>query len=612
MIFGQRILRSVSITLKHLLRRSVTVQYPEERLPIPECSRGALRQKGAIDISPFPPLSEKLPPCTATCPANVNAREYIGLISQKRYKDAYAVHLERNPFPATLGRICPHPCESACQRGEEDAPVTICSLKRFFADNVPQEEKMSFFKKPKERKGKKVAVVGSGPAGLTVAYHLGKCGYDVTIFERMPVAGGLLATALPTYRLPVPIIETEVKQILNLGAELRLNTVVGSEGYSLDDLFDQGYSAIFLGVGAHRPMRLKIEGEELEGVVPGEDFLIKCRLEGKSDVPERVAIIGGGNTAIDCARVSLRLGAKDVKVLYRRSRAEMPAAPTEVEDAIEEGVDFQFLVAPVRILGKEGKVKAIECIRMKLGLPDETGRRKPIPIAGSEFRVETDQVLLAIGRIPETEWLKENGVEISKKGTIVVEPSTGATSREGVYAGGDAVTGPSIVVEAIGTANRAAYAIDLKLNGGEPSSYWEDKFPQEEAVKYRYRGEECLRASPPKRGVKERVKSFVEVEMTFPKEVAFQQAERCLSCMTQRCIGCFLCEKICPSQAINISAFQNGERKIERYQIDYGRCQFCGLCVEVCPTLTLEHTPHYELAEYTRQLAIYDKGRILK
>lgn len=613
MLFGQGILRSLTVTLKNFLSRAVTVQYPYERLPIPPRSRGAIEQKGAIDEElPKVLISEEFPPCTAACPANVDARGYIGLIAQKRYRDAFALHLESNPLPATIGRICPHPCEFACRRGDEDQPITICYLKRFFADNVSNEEKIALFQKPKERKNKKVAVVGAGPAGLTVAFYLGKCGYDITIFDRLPVAGGLLTVAIPTYRLPLPVVETEIKQILNLGAELKLNTTIGNGGLSLDDLFRQGYGAIFLGVGAHRPMKLKIEGEGLKGVIPGEVFLARYRLGKKVEVPKRVAVIGGGNTAIDCARVSLRLRAKDVKILYRRGQAEMPAAVTETADGIEEGVDFEFLTAPVKIVGKGGRATGVECVKMELGPPDESGRRRPVPIAGSEFLVETDMVIPAIGRGPETEWLAESGVELSKRGTIVVDPLSGATSREGVYAGGDAATGPSIAVEAIGTSRKAAYAIDVYLNGGKPSEYWKERLPKEETIKSRYLGEEYHRVRTSQRDARERIKSFVEVEMTFPADVATQQAERCLSCMTQQCIGCYLCEKVCPPNAISISTSQNKQRKIDKYQIDYGRCQFCGLCVETCPTSTLAHTPFFEMADYNRQLAIYDKGRLLK
>lgn len=613
MLFGQGILRSLSVTLKNFLSRAVTVQYPHQRLPIPLCSRGAIEQKGAIDEGlPKVPVSEELPPCTAACPANVDARGYVGLIAQKRYKDAFALHLETNPLPATISRICPHLCEFSCRRGEEDQSVTICYLKRFFADHVEPQDKMANFEKPKERKSKKVAIVGAGPAGLTAAFYLGRCGYDATIFDRLPVAGGLLRVAIPIYRLPVLVVEAEIKQILNLGAELKLNTAIGPGGLSLDDLFKQGYHAVFLGIGALRPMKLGIEGEGLKGVEPGETFLAKWRLNKKVEVPKRVAVIGGGNTAIDCARVSLRLGAKDVKILYRRGQAEMPAAVTETADAIEEGIDLQFLTAPLKIVGKGGRVTGVECIKMQLGPPDESGRRRPIPIEGSEFLVETDMIIPAIGRIPESEWLPEQGIEVSKKGTIVVDELSGATSREGVYAAGDVVTGPWIAVAAIGTARKAAFAIDVYLNGGKPSSYWRERFPKEETTKSRYLGEDYHRVRTLQRDVRERIKSFVEVDMTFTEKVALQQAERCLSCLTQKCIGCYLCQEVCPPNAISISASQNTQRKIDKYQIDYGRCQFCGLCVETCPTSTLAHTPFFEMADYTRSSAIYDKRRLLK
>jgi NADPH-dependent glutamate synthase beta subunit-like oxidoreductase len=610
LIFGTGLARTFVITVKHFFSRSLTVQYPHAKLPVPDNSRGMLRMKGAIDeTTGFAPDFAEMPPCQARCPANVDARGYIGLIAQGRYDDAYELHLENNPLPGIISRVCPHPCETACRKGEEDAPVTICFLKRFMADNTSSGRRQKIFTMPKERKGIKAAVVGSGPAGLSAAYYLGKCGYDVTIFERLPVTGGMLRVGIPAYRLPEDIIDGEVDDIRKLGVALRTNTPVGPGGSSLDDFFKKGFKAVFLGIGAHRPLALKIDGEHLKGVIPGEKFLADYRLGEKIDLGKRVAIVGGGNTAIDCARTALRMGATDVRIIYRRSRDEMPALDVEVEDAYEEGVVFEFLAAPVKINGKN-KVESIELIKMELGPPDDSGRRSPVPIKGSEYAVKMDSVIPAISRVAESEWLAEQGVEVDRRGNIVADKKTGATSREGVYAAGDAATGPSIAIDAIGGARRAAMAIDEYLNGGQ-SDYWFNLTHKKGTVKNKYEWEAGY-AHPPKADPAKRVKNFKEVEGAFPEEMAIRQAERCLSCMTEECIGCHICEKYCPPKAIKIVSSQDTERRIDSYDIDYGKCQLCRTCVDVCPTRTLVHTPEFETADYGRPEMIYGKDKMTR
>ena len=609
-IFGTGIARTFGITLKHFFGRRLTVQYPRERLPVPEKSRGALRLKGALGEDTGADFAyAEMPPCQKQCPAKVDARGYIGLISQGRYDDAYDLHLEKNPLPGIISRICPHPCEDVCRRGDEDEPVMICNLKRFMSDRTSAGRRQKIFLMPKERKGKKIAVVGAGPAGLSVAFYLGKCGYDVTIFERLPVTGGMLRVAVPAYRLPEEIIDFEVGLIQKLGVAIRTGQTVGPDGLSLGDFFARGFDAVFLGIGAHRALELGIDGEHLPGVIPGERFLSDYRLGEPVKLGQRVAIIGGGNTAIDCARTALRLNCRDIRIVYRRSRAEMPAMDSEIEDAIAEGIGIDYLVAPVKITGRT-KVEAMKLIRMKLGIPDESGRSRPLPVEGSEFTLKVDNVIPAISRTPESEWLPEQGVELDKRGNIVVDRETGRTSRNGVYAGGDAVSGPSIAIDAIGAARRAAYAIDISLSGA-PSAYWADSFPQRETVKNLYNGE-AVRGHLAKLEPKTRIKNFREVEQDFTETAAKTQAERCLSCMTEECIGCKICEKYCPPQAILVAASQDGERRIDAYDIDYGRCQLCATCVDVCPTRTITHTREFEMADYSRRDMVYDKEKMLR
>ncbi len=609
-LFGTGIARTFGITLKHFFRRRLTVQYPRERLPIAEISRGALRLKGAIDEKTgFTPSLSEMPPCQERCPANVDARGYIGLIALGRYDDAYELHLEKNPLPGIISRVCPHPCETACRKGEEDEPVTICYLKRFMSDNVTDGRRQRVYKIAEDGKDKSVAVVGAGPAGLSVAYYLGKCGYNVTIFERLPVTGGMLRVGIPAYRLPENIIDDEVGNIQKLGVAIRTNAPVGPGGLSVDDLFTKSFEAVFLGIGAHKPLALGADGEELPGVIPGERFLTAYRLGEKVAIGQKVAIIGGGNTAVDCARTALRLGAKDVHIIYRRSRTEMPALDIEVEDALEEGVQFDFLVAPIKILGRN-KVEELELTRMELGPPDASGRRSPVPLKGNEFVIKVDTVIPAISRVPESDWLADQGVVLDKRGNIAVDLETGATSREGVYAAGDAATGPSIAIEAIGGARRAAHAIDMHLNGS-PSAYWSKSFPRAETVKNRYE-ESAGRAHPEKDETRHRIRTFDEVERTFPENIAKIQAERCLSCMTEECIGCRICEKYCPPRAIKVKASENNDRHIDAYELDYGKCQLCATCVDVCPTRTLNHTPEFEMADYDRADMVYGKNKMLR
>ncbi len=610
-VYGLGLFKSMFVTMRRLLSKSVTVQYPRTRMPIPARSRGRLMMQGAMDeAEPAVTVSDVMPPCQAACPANVDARGYIGLVAQGRYDEAFELHLEKNPIPAIIGRVCPHPCEDACRRGEEDEPITICWIKRFMADNVGVERLNKIYSPPKDKKGKKVAVIGAGPAGMSAAFYLAKCGYDVTMFDRFPKVGGMLTVGIPEYRLPESIVEKEVDRLKRLGVKIQLNTPFGPGGLSIDDLKKQGFDAVFLGIGAHEPMELGLDGEHLIGVIPGEVFLARDRLGQELGMGKKVAIVGGGNTAIDCARVALRFGAEEVSILYRRTRKEMPALDAEVEDALEEGVKIEFLVAPTRATGRD-YVKQLELIKMELGPPDESGRRRPVPVKGSEYLIDVDTVIPAISRTPETDWLKDDGMECNKRGAIVVDKETGTTNIEGIFAAGDAVTGPSIAIDAIGTARKACMGIDRFLNNGLLSAYWTDTFDRETTMKQRYE-DIPDREHPEKLDPKTRIDGFDEVEMTYSRAVVIKQSERCLSCMTRKCIGCHICEKNCPTRAITVKDSQNGQRKIEGYLVDYGRCQLCKICVEMCPTTTLSHTPFYEMGDYTRQSVVYDKKRMLE
>jgi len=409
-------------------------------------------------------IKEK-PICQETCPVNLDIRGYIGLIADGKPEESLDLIREKLLFPLTIGRICPHPCEEACNRDIVDKPLCIRDLKRYVAD---YEMKLLSKPKPKEKvsgehKSDTVAIVGAGPAGLACAHDLALRGYPVTIFESLPVAGGMLAVGIPDYRLPRNILEMEIDLVRQLGAEIKNNTRIGKE-IKLTDLFNQGYKAIFIAVGAHNNQQMKIPGEDLPGVVPGVFFLRDLNLGREVKVGEKVGVIGGGNVAMDAARSSLRLGAKEVSILYRRSREEMPASDEEIEAALHEGIKIEYLVAPSEVVAEGGKTVGLKCVRMQLGEPDKSGRRRPVPITGSEFVIPLDTIMPAIGQASDLSFIDgESGIALTRWGTIIADPDTLATSCKGVFAGGDCVTGPYIAIAAIAAGKKAALSIERFL-----------------------------------------------------------------------------------------------------------------------------------------------------
>ncbi|MDQ7826320.1 MAG: FAD-dependent oxidoreductase [Candidatus Eremiobacteraeota bacterium] len=462
------LLTGYRITLTEFLKDPVTLQYPWDKWPIPTRYRGKLTVKGFFDEETIERKStcypeKDLAPCMKTCPAFTDVRGYITAIAEKNYLEGIRILKNTYPFAGSLGRVCPAPCEGRCTRGTAQRdPLTIRYLKRFLADyerGLPAESRVPYEKKdgPKPHK---VAVVGAGPAGLTCAWYLALKGFPVTVFEKLPVAGGYLATGIPKYRLPREILKEEIKSITDLGVELKLNTAVGKD-ISYDELFSSGYSAVFIGAGATKPSRMGCDGEESPCVQTGEDFLYRVNLNLPYKLGKRVVVIGGGNTAIDCARVAKRLGS-DVTILYRRTMAEMPAEEHEINDCINEEVNLEILTAPVKVCGCD-VLAGIECVRCTLGEPDASGRRKPMPLECSEFIVECDTIITAVSRTPELPGLPES-VKLTKWGTIQTDPMTGATSMKGVYAGGDAALGAATVIEAIATAKKAAMGIEKLLS----------------------------------------------------------------------------------------------------------------------------------------------------
>jgi NADH-quinone oxidoreductase subunit F len=462
-------------------------------------------------------------PCSHTCPANVDVPRYIRCIGEGKYYEAVMVIRESIPFPSVCGHVCFHPCESKCRRALVDAPIAIKELKRFatdYANNIiPRIQKLT---KPT---GKQVAIVGSGPSGLTAAYYLAKlCGHSVTVFEALSKAGGMLRFGIPRYRLPEDILDKEIDAIERVGVKVKTNTKINS----INALREQGYDALYIAIGAQAGLKLGIPGEDSSGVIDGITFLRRISISNHRLSGERTIVIGGGNTAIDSSRSAIRLGAKEVTILYRRSREEMPASDEEIEGALSEGIKIQFLVSPVEIVQRDGHL-SLKCLRMKLGHSDESGRKRPEPVEKSEFDLDCDTIITAIGQKPDKP--VDFGIESNRWGLLFANTDTLETNIKGVFAGGDAVSGPSSVIEAIAAGKYAAIEIDKYLGGRgtieEKLALPENKAEllppeQEEGEKYR--------PEIKKLSLYDRLRSFDQVELGLVEEQAIQEANRCLQC----------------------------------------------------------------------------------
>ena len=487
------------------------------------------------------------PPCRYACPAGVNAQGYIALISQGKYREALELERRDNPFPAVCGRVCTHPCEKECKRKEIDEPLAIAQLKRFITDQESEGEAKS----PKEEPtGEKVAIVGAGPAGLSCAYFLAKQGHRTSVFEATDHPGGLLYWAIPRFRLPEKELQRDLDYIQSWGVEIQTGKSLGKD-FSITDL-QKEYKAVFLGLGCTEEKKMGIEGENLQGVQLCVEFLKKAVHDHNTPVGKKVAVVGGGNSAIDAVRTALRLGAEEAFIVYRRSRKEMPANEEEILEAEKEGVKINYLTNPTKILGRDGKVVGMECIRMKLGEPDASGRRTPIPIENSEFTINLDMVILAIGQVADVSFLNagEQKFGITRWGTFEVDPDTLQTTVQGIFAGGDAVSGPATVIEAIAAGKRAAESISRYLQGVDLK---DGRIQKHERVKD---GDidihEGINVQPrekmPLLELEKAKKSFDEVMLGFTEEQAQKEANRCLSCAG--CAECLECVKACEPKAI--------------------------------------------------------------
>ncbi len=483
------------------------------------CPSGALTDKEKFEEKD---REKVLLPCSNTCPAGIDVSRYVRLIAEGRFQDALEVIREKVPFPHILGCVCDHPCEEACRRSELNEPIAIRALKRF----VAERDSGRWWSKIKiaQDTSKKIAIVGSGPAGLTAAWFLRKLGHSVTVFESLSEPGGMMRIGIPKYRLPRDVLNKEIKYIENIGVKIKTDTKIES----LDKLFNLDFNAIFVALGATEGIKMGIPGEDELYVLDGINMLRDINFGKKADITGEVVVVGGGNVAIDAARSALRIGAEKVSILYRRTQKEMPASSEEVEEALNEGIKISFLVTPQRVLTEGDKLK-VECIRMKLGEPDASGRRRPIAISGSEFSVEVDRLIMAIGQrsiIPE-----KFDLLTDKKGYLQVDSETLCCSRKGVFAGGDMVSGPASVIEAIQAGRKAAIAIDKYLGGkGKidqvfiPEEEENLCLGREEGFAYRERIEMNTLS------IEKRLHDFPQVEYVLDEKEAMEESERCLRC----------------------------------------------------------------------------------
>lgn len=472
-------------------------------------------------------------PCQHTCPIDTEAQLYISLIAVGKFKEAVEVIKKDNPLCSVLARVCNHPCETKCRAGDSGDPISIRDLKRFATD-YGLKNKLNLKVKPARKNGLgKVAIIGSGPAGLTCGFYLAQQGYEVTIFEKNDVIGGMLAIAIPSYRLPKEALEADIEYIKSSGVEIKTNTEIGKD-ISMDELIKKGYKAIFIATGTHKSAKLNLKGEETVGVLPAMEVLKAINTGKKVTLGKKVGVVGGGNSAVDAARTALRSGAPEVTIFYRRTIAEMPAFREEVKAAMEEGIKIEFLTAPVKLVTKNNKLTGCEFVRMALGDVDESGRRKPVPVKGSEFTVNLNTLIVAIGEQPDTSYVNKNsGIEISRFGTISVDNNTLQTNHKGIFAGGDIVTGPSTVVEAVSAGKIVAESIDQFMKGQEvkreykltrPSMYLEAKELSEEELI------DIKRPEAPALDVSKRKNNFKEVEQGLSEKQAMKEARRCLRC----------------------------------------------------------------------------------
>ena len=522
-------------------------------------------------------------PCSLGCPAHTDVQGYLKQISFGNYSEAVKIIKEKIPVPSSVGRICPHPCEAKCRRNLAGEPLSVAYLKAFASDMDIASEN-PFVPEILPETGKKAAIIGGGPAGIAAAYRLRLSGHSVTVFDAMPEMGGMLRYGIPEYRLPKAVLKKEISAIEALGVEFRNNVKIGKD-ITFDEIRSD-FDAVLIAVGAWKSAKIGCPGEELDGVYSGIGFLREINSGRTVDIGKNVAVVGGGNTAMDSCRTAIRCGAEKVYVIYRRTREEAPAEDIEISEAIEEGVDFRFLTNPAEIIGENGKVKAVRLQIMELGEPDSSGRRKPVPVEGKFEILEVDSVISAIGQVCDAAGF--DGIELTQKGTVLMNGQNGTTNLEGVFAAGDATNkGASIAIEAIAEGNKAAAAMDAYLSG-MPLDFPEPVYSEREVSEKDYAHiKKTEREKMPVKPAGTRKKSFDEVINGFSEEQAIAEAKRCLQCGCHDYHDCKLIRyanenRIDMRKIKGVKHNSFTERKLVSIERDMGKCMLCGLCVRVC------------------------------
>jgi Uncharacterized anaerobic dehydrogenase len=558
-------------------------------------------RKAAIELLLSNHNADCVGPCQQACPAGVDIQGYVALAALGKYREAIQLIKEKHPLPAICGRVCTRPCEvTGCRRSLLDTPVGIDNIKRFVAD-IDLGDAQPYRPTVAPPNGKRVAIVGAGPGGLSSAFYLAKDGYDVHLFEAQPEAGGMLRYGIPEYRLPKEVLDSEIGQILDLGVKLSTNVALGRD-FTVASLKNRGFDAVFLALGAWESSTMRVKNENVAGVLPGIEFLKNVGLRRKVEVSGKVIVVGGGNTAIDCARTALRLGAGEVTLLYRRTRNEMPANAAEIDDAEREGVKLVFLAAPTEVIAPDGRLVSLQCLRMELGAPDASGRRSPKPIKGSEFSIPCDFVIAAIGQSTTMRQLVGSGVsqfgpegetlKLTRSETVQIDGSTFETTVEGVFAGGDVVTGAATVVEAVAAGRKAAWAIDRYIMTGkatpEPQNFISRRSLFGKVTADDLRSMERIpRRHMPVLPPEDRMGSFAEVELGYAADDVNKESARCLEC---GCAALFTCElrrlatryNADPTPFLGEAKQYRVDRSHPLIELDASKCILCGRCIRMC------------------------------